>query len=263
MLVKSSFKRVTQTFLLLTTVQQIMNFTAAAGAPKVNANRQTGTIQIDPPEGVAIKGSMILLHGLGDSSSGWADFAYQMASDVPGLRFVLPTAPSIPVTLNNGYVMPAWYDIKSLDENGNRDCDHLDETKDFIVTLLEKERSKIPNDSKLFLGGFSQGGAVSLYTGLQLPESAPMIDGVLCMSGYLPESEKFKLADRCKGIPVAMHHGTADQVVKMSWAELSKKHLEDTGLEKTIEWHTYPNMPHSACMEELKEVVNWIKKLLG
>ena len=63
--------------------------------------------------------------------------------------------------------------IKSLSEDGNRECDHLDETKDFIVTLLEKERSKIPKDSKLFLGGFSQGGAVSLYTGLQSPETAP------------------------------------------------------------------------------------------
>ena len=232
---------------------------ASAVPPKVDVNRASQMIQISPGGDGAVKASMILLHGLGDTAHGWAGAAHEMVQHVEGLRVVLPTAPSQPVTLNGGFKMPSWYDIKGLDDRSNEDCDGLDETRSYVLGLIENEARTYP-DAKIILGGFSQGGAVSLYTGLQ-HSGKPRLAGVLCMSGYLPDPKNWELSEAGRETPVMMRHGDADDVVALWMAEKSIEKIQAAGLANTIEWKTYP-MGHSAVMEEIEDVIAWIKSLL-
>jgi predicted esterase len=231
---------------------------ALSAAPVVDVNHQSRMIQISPPSGETVRVSMVLLHGLGDSADGWGGAAHELASRIPGLRVVLPTAPVKPVTLNNGYEMTSWYDIKGLDDRKNEDCKGLEDSRETVLKLLESEAEMYP-DAKLILGGFSQGGAVSLYTGLQYSKE-PALAGVLCMSGYLPDPKNWKISDAGRKVPIMMRHGDEDMVVALWMAEKSKTHIEQAGSQK-VEWKTYP-MGHTATMEEIDDVAEWIKKLV-
>ncbi len=238
-------------------ISNMRNFSAAL-PPKVDVNKATQSIHISPAES-PVKASMILLHGLGDTAQGWAGAAHEIAMQVDGLRVVLPTAPTQPVTLNNGFKMPSWYDIKGLDDRANEDCNGLEDTREFVLGLMRKEADAYP-DAKIILGGFSQGGAVSLYTGLQ-HTGEPALAGVLCMSGYLPDPKNWFISEEGKKTPVMMRHGSEDDVVALWMAEKSKQTVEDAGLVNKVEWQTYP-MGHSATMEEIEDVIAWIKRIL-
>ena len=155
--------------------------------------------------------------------------------------------------------MPSWYDIKGLDYKSNEDCDGLEDTRSFVLGLLRKEADLHP-DAKLILGGFSQGGAVSLYTGLQ-HDGTPPLAGVLCMSGYLPDPKSWKLSEYGRTLPVMMRHGDEDEVVAPWMAERSRTHIEKAGLSSQIQWKTY-SMGHSATMEEIDDVISWVNMIL-
>ena len=152
-------------------VMALTSRTASSMAPKVAVDKHKNLIQINPHDNV-VKSSLIILHGLGDTADGWAGAGHEIASHVPGLRVVLPTATSRPVTMNQGHTMPAWYDIKGLDDRHNEQCDGIGEARNYIVGLMEKEQAAYP-DASIILGGFSQGGAMSLYTGLQYEGQPP------------------------------------------------------------------------------------------
>jgi len=126
---------------ILLSATSMRSFSASAALPpKVDVNHKTNLIQISPAAGEsAVKCSMILLHGLGDTAQGWAGAAHEMVTHIDGLRVVLPTAPSQPVTMNGGYKMPSWYDIKGLDDRSNEDCDGLEDTRKFVMGLIDKE----------------------------------------------------------------------------------------------------------------------------
>lgn len=127
-------------------------------------------VVLTPPLLGVHSATVIFLHGLGDSGNGLADLAQLWSQRLPHLKFILPTAKSIPVTLNMGHVMPAWYDIKSLDDREKENsCHGIEESRAIIYQLLEQEIYAGVNPQRIILGGFSQGAALSLYTGLQLP----------------------------------------------------------------------------------------------
>ncbi|CAE7180444.1 Lypla1, partial [Symbiodinium pilosum] len=132
--------------------------------------------------------AVILLHGLGDTAHGWAGGASVLLNMLPNTRFVLPTAPVQPVTLNGGLPMPSWYDIAGLEDRADENCEGLEESCATVEALIQEQKSHGIPLEKIVVAGFSQGGALSLYTGLS---RTYRLGGLVCMSGYLPFARTF------------------------------------------------------------------------
>jgi predicted esterase len=199
--------------------------------------------------------TVIFLHGLGDTAKGWADAMHWMAKSMPWVKFVLPTAGHMPITMNMGASMPAWYDIEGLQERSMETCEGIEESSTIVKGLVEAELSDGMAANRIIVAGFSQGGAMSLYTGLQLDMSTPLA-GVLCMSGYLPNPHPFTPSAAALKTPVCMCHGALDPMVRLSWATDAKEVLESRAI--AVEWNVFDDLQHSAHMEELEVVQTWI-----
>ena len=208
--------------------------------------------------------TVILSHGLGDTADGWSDAALEMSRHLPHVKWILPTAPVNPVTLNGGMRMTSWYDIESLSKSRSKqECKGIDESRETLHALIRSEHGSGIASSRIVLAGFSQGGAMSLWTGLQLPSSfSERLAGVLVMSGYLPKGHAFALSDHGKATPVLHCHGTADPLVVPEFADDSRKHVLDAGHAAGYELRTYRGLAHSANMQELMDVVQWLDKIL-
>jgi lysophospholipase-2 len=208
--------------------------------------------------------TVILSHGLGDTAEGWSDAALEMSRHLPHIKWILPTAPVNPVTLNGGMRMTSWYDIESLSKSRSKqECKGINESRETLQNLIREEHSKGISLSRIVLAGFSQGGAMSLWTGLQLPASFPgRLAGVLVMSGYLPKSHAFEISTHGKDTPVLHCHGTSDPLVLPEFAEDSRKHVLEGGHTAGYELRTYRGLAHSANMQELMDVVQWLDKIL-
>jgi phospholipase/carboxylesterase len=204
--------------------------------------------------------SVIWLHGLGDDGHGWS-------AVVPGLqlpptmavRFLFPHAPTMPVTINNGYVMRAWYDINDADLHARADLTGVRRSQAQLEALIAREKARGVPDARIVLAGFSQGGAIALYTGLRHPER---LAGIVALSTYLIDAPSLaaEAAPANRDVPIFMAHGTHDPVVRLAWAELSRKALEAAGWK--VEWHAYP-MEHSAVTEEIEAVGLFLRKVLA
>ena len=204
--------------------------------------------------------SVIWLHGLGADGHDFAPIVAELAlPETLAVRFVLPHAPQRPVTINNGYVMPAWYDIRGTDFTATEDAEGIERTRRHIEALIARERQRGVSAERIVLAGFSQGGAIALHTGLRHPER---LAGILALSTYLP------LADRLPherhpanaDTPIFMAHGRHDPIVPLPLADASRQRLEALGY--AIEWHTYP-MEHSVCPDEIADIRAWLLRILG
>jgi len=204
--------------------------------------------------------AVIWLHGLGDDGHGWSQV-------VPGLqlpptmavRFLFPHAPTMPVAINNGYVMRAWYDIRDADLHARADLAGVRKSQAQLEALIAREKARGIADARIVFAGFSQGGAIALYAGLRHLER---LAGIVALSTYLIDAPSLvtEATPANRDIPIFMAHGTHDPVVRFSWAELSRKALVDGGW--NVEWHTYP-MEHSAVMEEIAAVGGFLRKVLA
>mmetsp|Transcript_89169 Transcript_89169/g.186332 ORF Transcript_89169/g.186332 Transcript_89169/m.186332 type:complete len:279 (-) Transcript_89169:187-1023(-) len=212
-------------------------------------------------------GSVIFGHGLGDSPLGWHWQAAAWAKELPWLRFVLPCAPHMPVSLNGGMEMPAWYDIQGLGDRLQEPAIGADESRVVWAELLEAEASLVGGRDHVVIGGFSQGGAMALYTALQL-DMMPLVAGILCMSGYLPNHQHIEsvlapgrrplaLAD----MPVLLCHGKLDPMVRLESAYRTRDALQDFGM-KNVEFKEYKYMAHEVCEDEVRDVAEWLKQTL-
>jgi len=203
------------------------------------------------------KGSVIFLHGLGDTGNGWADVAEILNQQAKHLKFILPTAPSRPVTINGGMIMPAWYDIRL---NGPReDVKGLQEAHEIIIDLIEKEiKEGIPSNN-IILGGFSQGAACSLFTAYQYPKK---LAGVVALSGYLPQVPNFDklITEANKKTKLLMCHGTDDEMIPYSKAKSSFKELQTFGI--SGEFKSYEGMGHSGSEQEFDDVLKFITEAI-
>ena len=232
----------------------------------------------------AVRATVVLLHGLGDSGEGWRGGAQMLASLLPfGVEIVLPTAPTRPVTLNMGMPMPAWYDLKGLGSSRDLEtCDGIDESAATVDELLrwaavprappadgtaeEVVCAAAGGDSTaealpVVLAGFSQGGALSLYKGLRTPSLA----GVVCMSGYLPLASSFAAFPKSgakRPPPVRMFHGAVDEVVRHEWGLQTEAKLRELGV-RDLKFTTYDTLGHSVDMEELHDVSTAIGAMLA
>ncbi|KAI8323947.1 Phospholipase/carboxylesterase [Martensiomyces pterosporus] len=202
--------------------------------------------------------SVIFLHGLGDSGHGWEPVAQILSRSLPYVKFILPNAPSAPVTLNFGMKMPAWYDIKSLEKIASQEDEAGMRASMIKINriIADEIAAGIPAE-RIILGGFSQGGAMALFTGLQ---SEYRFGGLAVLSGYLPIRDRiFAMAtDSSKQVPIFQGHGTADGVVLFEYGKMTEDMLKSKGYKP--EFHAYEYMEHASCEDELRHLLLFIKK---
>ena len=189
---------------------------------------------------------------------GWLDVAGHLHKAMPHVKFVLPNAPTSPVTLNMGMAMPSWYDITSLDDRANQPCTGVEDSRAVVDALIADEVASGIPPGRIVVGGFSQGGAMALYAGLQYPGQ---LAGICVMSGYLAKAEAFKLAPEAASTPVAHFHGAADPTVRLEWARESARLLRELGVQ-SYELVEYADLGHSASMDEIADVQAWLLQRL-
>ena len=216
------------------------------------------TIELDSAPDTTV--SIIWMHGLGADNTDFVPLVKELdLRGCPAIRFIFPNAGTMPVTINNGYVMRSWYDIVSSDLVRREDEGGLRASQAQIEALIAREKARGIPASRIILAGFSQGCAMTLQTGLRHPEQ---LAGLMCLSGYLPLADK-TAAERTPAslaTPIFMAHGTADPVVAIARAEQSRDLL--TGMGYQVEWHAY-RMQHSLCQEEIDAIGAWLKKVLA
>ncbi|KAI0686491.1 Phospholipase/carboxylesterase [Cytidiella melzeri] len=214
--------------------------------------------------------TIIFTHGLGDSGYGWKPVATMLGSipEFQHIKWVLPHAPQMPVTANGGMVMPSWFDIEGFDFETEDEPGMLRTLRALNELITAEVDAGIPAE-RIVIGGFSQGGAMSLLTGLTAERK---LAGLVVMSGWLPLRNKFKamLSEHAKRLPIFWGHGQDDPLVKYQWAQRSTAFLDSVlgiGPAKGdsvvgVEFHAYPGLVHSASEEELEDLQTWLKKVL-
>jgi phospholipase/carboxylesterase len=201
--------------------------------------------------------SVIWMHGLGADGSDFVPVVPHLGLEgAPALRFVFPNAPEIPVTCNGGYVMPAWYDIISLDANTRRvDTAGIVRSRDALRRLIARENERGVPCERIFLAGFSQGGAIAYTTALT---HAERLAGVIALSTYLPTPELVAAEATAAnaGLPVLAAHGTEDDVVGLALGTRARDLVQGRG--HPVDWREYA-MPHSVCIEEIIDIGAWLR----
>ena len=209
-----------------------------------------------PQPGAAV----IWLHGLGADGNDFAALVPELdLRACPPIRFVFPHAPSLPVTLNGGYVMPAWYDIFGADLVQRQDAAGIRKSAQAITALIEHEISRGIPARNIVLAGFSQGCAVALHTGLRFPQR---LAGIVALSGYLPLADSLA-AERTNAnadTPIFMGHGSMDPVVVPARGEASRDLLGKLGY--SVQWHDYP-MQHSVHAREVADISVFLASVLA
>jgi phospholipase/carboxylesterase len=204
--------------------------------------------------------AVIWLHGLGADGHDFASLVPELdLSGCPPIRFIFPHAPSMPVTVNGGYMMPAWYDILGPNLISQQDAAGIQASERAIVALIAHEVARGIPAEHIVLAGFSQGCAMALHTGLRLPHR---LAGIMALSGYLPLVDRLA-AERHPAnaqTPVFMAHGTQDPVVVIARGEASRDALATLG--QPVQWHSYP-MPHSLHPREIADISAFLAQVLG
>ena len=234
----------------------------------MNAPLETIEIETAPHPTAAV----IWLHGLGADANDFVPLVPELdlrdsAGKPLAVRFVFPNAPLMPVTINSGMRMRAWYDILHFDLGGASDDSSapredeagLRTSHAAVDALVAREIARGISASRIVLAGFSQGAAMSLLAGLRQRER---LGGILALSGYLPLAEMTATERHAANtdVPIFMAHGTQDPVVRMARAIASRDALMALGY--GIEWHAYP-MPHSVCPEEVVAIAAFLRRVLA
>ena len=204
--------------------------------------------------------TVIIMHGLGADGNDFVPIARELDLAAAGpVRFVFPHAPVIPVTINNGLRMRAWYDILGMGGASREDEAGLRRSMAEVEELLEREKQRGMPAHRIVLGGFSQGCAMALMTGVRHKER---LAGIAGLSGYLPlaPATAAERSDANALTPVFMGHGLHDEIVDIARGTASRDALRALGHE--VEWHDYP-MTHSVCMEEIEDLGRWLVKVLA
>jgi phospholipase/carboxylesterase len=204
--------------------------------------------------------TILVMHGLGADGNDFVPIARELdLSGVGPVRFVFPNAPVIPVTINGGYRMPAWYDILGADLVKREDEAGLRRSQAAIEALIANEKARGIPASRIVVAGFSQGCAMALMTGLR---HAERLAGIVGLSGYLPLAAATAAERHAanRDTPVFLGHGAHDGVVQIERAIASRDALVALG--HPVEWHSYP-MEHSVCMEEIADLGAWLARVLA
>jgi phospholipase/carboxylesterase len=203
--------------------------------------------------------AIIWMHGLGADANDFVPMLHELdLAGLPPIRFIFPNADTMPVTINNGYVMRAWYDIVATDLGRQEDAAGLRASQRKVEALIEREKARGIPAGRIILAGFSQGCAMTLQTGLRQQER---LAGLMCLSGYVPIADQAALecTPESKATPIFMVHGRMDPVIPIARATRSRDLLQQWGY--SVEWHDYA-MQHSLCQEEVDHISAWLKRVL-
>jgi len=201
--------------------------------------------------------SVIWLHGLGADGHDFAPIVPEL--NLPkelGIRFIFPHAPAIPVTVNNGYVMPAWFDILEMDIDRKVDSTQLLVSAAAINRLVDRELERGINSRRIILAGFSQGGAVAYQ--VSLSHSLPL-GGLIAMSTYFATSDTIVLSDANRTLPIEIQHGSYDPVVPPALGIRAAEFLKERGY--SVAFRTYP-MDHSVCPQQIGDISAALQRFL-
>jgi len=200
--------------------------------------------------------TVIFLHGLGDTGNGWCENMREFGMD--HVKFICPTASTLPVTLNHGFRMPAWFDIRGLGPSSAEDEDGIEKAAASLNSLIEKEISAGIPPNRIVIGGFSQGGATALYTAFTSDKD---IAGVIALSTWLPLHAKFP--ERCKSnksTPIIQCHGLADPLIRIEWAKMTSQLLKT--MNSSHEFLEYSGVGHSFSDDEMKDLKQFLSTVI-
>jgi len=212
-------------------------------------------VEIEPKQPAEI--SIIWLHGLGADGHDFAPIAPELTALTQlNIRFIFPHAPVMPITINNGHEMRAWFDIYAFSPNAKIDSDGIAQSAIRIEQLIEREVTRGIATHNIFIAGFSQGAAIALTTGICYPKP---LAGIIALSGYLPEASSIlsKANSVNRHIPIFLAHGTKDPILPFALGEATYASLTEAGY--PVAFHSY-NMPHSVCNEEVRDIAAWLNK---
>lgn len=204
-----------------------------------------------------IDAAVIWLHGLGASGHDFVPIVpeLQLPEDL-GIRFIFPHAPNIPVTINGGMVMPAWYDILAMDMERKIDTEQILASASAVIALVEREITAGISSDRIILAGFSQGGAVVYQAALSYDKP---LAGLMALSTYFATHKTLEPAAANKSIPIQLFHGTMDPVVPEAMAQQALQAL--TALGHKAGYNTYP-MQHEVCLQEIEDISTWLQRIL-
>jgi phospholipase/carboxylesterase len=216
------------------------------------------TVEIETAD--APRAAVVWMHGLGADGHDFEPIVPELGLPASlAVRFVFPHAPTRAVTINAGYVMRAWYDVR--DDRGERreDAEGIQESSRAIAALIGRERARGVPARRIVLAGFSQGGVMALHTGLRHPER---LAGVLALSCFLalPETLAAEASAANRDVPIFMAHGTGDTVIPLARAQRGRQALAALGY--AVEWREY-RMGHAVCAEEVRETGAWLTNVLA
>jgi phospholipase/carboxylesterase len=203
--------------------------------------------------------AVIWMHGLGADGHDFEPVVPQIVRrGERAWRFVFPHAPVRPVSINNGMRMRAWYDLLGFDRKAAEDAAGFRATDTEVSALIGREIERGIAPGRVVLAGFSQGGAVTLYTGLRYPQR---LAGLMVLSSYLPLRQTLPVerAPANAGVPIFMAHGIEDPVLPMSLGRESRDFLKSLGFD--VEWHQY-RMPHSVSEAEIADIRQFLFRVL-
>ncbi|WBU40675.1 MULTISPECIES: alpha/beta hydrolase [Marinobacter] len=212
------------------------------------------TLQIDTGENPQT--TIIWLHGLGASGHDFEPVVpeFRFSREQP-VRFIFPHAPELPVTINGGMVMPAWYDILAMDVDRKVDTTQLRASAGMVAELIQQERERGITSENIILGGFSQGGAVAYELALSYPER---LGGLFALSTYFATADSIRLSDANRKLPIFIGHGRFDPIVAEHLGLAAQRKLQDLGYEP--EYYCY-GMEHSLCLEEVRDLDRFLFQL--
>ncbi|MEN8218050.1 MAG: alpha/beta fold hydrolase [Pseudomonadota bacterium] len=217
----------------------------------------TNAVIIEPSH--TATASVIWLHGLGANGHDFEPIVPQLPNTLTRhTRFIFPHAPQRPITINNGMMMPGWYDIYSIEFTAQQDAQGIHDSEQILCNYVDQEIEHGIDAKRIILAGFSQGGAIALQTGLRYPLT---LAGIMALSTYLPlaDTVENEIHAANRQTPIFMAHGQFDQVIPFSHGERSRTELEK--LSYNIEWHSY-NMQHNVSAEEIVELSHWLSARL-
>jgi phospholipase/carboxylesterase len=215
-------------------------------------------VELEPTR--AADSAVIWMHGLGADGHDFPPIVPLLGLPADhGVRFVFPHAPKIPVTINGGLVMRAWYDIKGLDFDRQPDEAGVRKSAQLVSALIEREIERGIDPSRIVLAGFSQGGGIALHLGLR---SEHALAGLLLLSTYLPcdgDLEQERNASNA-ALPIFQAHGVVDPMIQVEIGRATRDRLQELGY--SVEWHEY-GMQHAVIQEEAEAAGAWLQRVLG
>ncbi|MCK5395178.1 MAG: alpha/beta hydrolase [Gammaproteobacteria bacterium] len=203
--------------------------------------------------------AVIWLHGLGADGNDFVPIIEQLQlPSQMAIRFIFPHAPVRPITINQGYQMPGWYDISSLSIVDQEDESGIKESSAILKQLCEEQEAEGISSSNIIVAGFSQGGAIALHCGCRYPRP---LAGIMALSAYvpLPDTLADEISDNAIETPVFMAHGRQDDVVAYEYGMQGKELLDENNID--VHWHEY-DMGHAVCGEEIQHIRQWLMDVL-